>query len=72
MIPGGGQGGGGGRGDGHICAPYLTGPSSSNTKPILVKFLVLYLMGIPNKLMIPGWCGGQVGDQSRVKVGNEA
>ena len=56
--------------------PYLAGSSPSNTKPILVKFLVLHLMAIPNKLMIPGgcqgWGGGQVGGQSRVKVGNEA
>ena len=36
----------------------LAGSSSSNTKPILVKFLVLHLMAIPNKLMIPGGCQG--------------
>ena len=38
--------------------PYLAGSSPSNTKPILVTFLVLHLMVIPNKLMIPGGCQG--------------
>ena len=54
--------------------PYLAGSSPYNTQPILVKFWILHLMTIPNKLMIPGGCqgGGQVGGQSRVKVGNEA
>ena len=28
--------------------PYLAGSSSSNTKPILVKFLVVHLMAIPD------------------------
>ena len=56
--------------------PYITCSSSSNTQLTLVKFWILHLMAIPNKLMIPGGCqgggGGQVGGQSRVKVGNEA
>ena len=45
--------------------PYLAGSSSSNTKPILVKILVLHLMAIPNKLMIPGGCQGGGGEQVR-------
>merc|ERR1712030_95085 len=30
--------------------PYLTGPSSANIQPILVKFWILHLMTNPNKV----------------------
>ena len=51
-------------------APYLTGPSSANTQPILFKLWILHLMTILTNLMIPGGCqgggGGQVGVRGRV------
>ena len=45
-------------------------------RPNLTLLEIRHLMEIPNKLMIPGGCqgegGGQVGGQSKLKLGNEA
>ena len=34
----------------HKLTDYLTGPSSANIQPILVKFWILHLMTNPNKV----------------------